>query len=57
MDQVAMGWFPSVFYAKLIILLIPTLNRIRVEQKVLLQIFGVEYRAYMNRTWRLIPGW
>ena len=34
----------------LFILLIPTLYRIRVEEKVLLEIFGDEYRAYMNRT-------
>lgn len=32
------------------------LRRMRVEEAALLQAFGDEYRAYMNRTQRLIPG-
>jgi protein-S-isoprenylcysteine O-methyltransferase Ste14 len=34
-----------------------TFYRIRVEEKILLQAFGDEYRSYMEHTWRLFPGW
>ena len=41
----------------LVLILAPTLYRIRVEEKTLLYTFGEEYRRYMLKTWRLIPGW
>ncbi len=31
--------------------------RIRVEENILLQALGDEYRAYKSQTWRLFPGW
>jgi protein-S-isoprenylcysteine O-methyltransferase Ste14 len=31
--------------------------RIQVEERALLAAFGEEYRAYRQRTWRLLPGW
>jgi len=34
-----------------------TLYRIRVEEKILIQRFGDEYRSYMQHTRRLFPGW
>jgi protein-S-isoprenylcysteine O-methyltransferase Ste14 len=43
--------------ATLGIMLAATLYRIRVEEQVLIQFFGNEYRDYMKRTWRLFPGW
>ena len=30
-------------------------NRIRIEEKMLLETFGEEYRLYMQQTWRFIP--
>lgn len=39
------------------ILLSATIYRIRVEEKTLLEAFGGEYGEYMQRTWRLMPGW
>ena len=39
------------------VMLAATLYRIRVEEQVLIQVFGNEYREYMKRTWRLFPGW
>jgi protein-S-isoprenylcysteine O-methyltransferase Ste14 len=41
----------------LILMLFSTLYRIRVEEILLLETFGNEYRAYMAETWRLFPGW
>jgi protein-S-isoprenylcysteine O-methyltransferase len=41
----------------LVLMLIPTLYRIRVEERVLASAFGEQYAAYARRTWRLIPGW
>ena len=41
----------------LIILLIPTLYRIRVEESVLKSAFGEQYLDWARRTWRLVPGW
>ncbi len=41
----------------LVAMLIPTLYRIRVEENALLEALGEEYRAYMRRSWRLLPGW
>ena len=31
--------------------------RIRVEEPVLVEAFGEVYKAYMQRTWMLFPGW
>jgi protein-S-isoprenylcysteine O-methyltransferase Ste14 len=36
---------------------IATVYRIQVEEKALVELFCDEYRAYMQRTWRLFPGW
>ena len=33
------------------------LYRITVEEKALLQTFGMEYQEYMAQTWKLLPGW
>lgn len=33
------------------------LYRIRVEEATLSRVLGDEYRQYMERTWRLFPGW
>lgn len=41
----------------LCITLAASLYRIRVEEKVLIEAFDDAYRAYVNRTWRLFPGW
>lgn len=42
-----------------IIIVVPVLlaflYRIRVEEAVLIRAFGDDYKAYMRRTWRLIP--
>ncbi|HVW68609.1 MAG TPA: isoprenylcysteine carboxylmethyltransferase family protein, partial [Steroidobacteraceae bacterium] len=38
------------------LLLIPLLARIRAEERLLAEHFGVEYASYRNRTWRLVPG-
>jgi protein-S-isoprenylcysteine O-methyltransferase Ste14 len=38
-------------------MLAATVYRIRVEEQVLIETFGNEYRDYMKRTWRLFPGW
>jgi protein-S-isoprenylcysteine O-methyltransferase Ste14 len=35
--------------------LVAAMNRIRVEEEVLRQEFGVAYSAYAEETWRLIP--
>lgn len=46
-------------FASLLILmaccLVTSLRRIRVEEEALLEAFGEQYRAYMQRTTRLIP--
>jgi protein-S-isoprenylcysteine O-methyltransferase Ste14 len=39
------------------LVLIAALCRIDVEEKTLTEAFGEEYREYMRRTWRLLPGW
>lgn len=41
----------------LVLMLFSTLYRIRVEEALLLEAFGTEYRDYMSQTWRLFPGW
>jgi protein-S-isoprenylcysteine O-methyltransferase Ste14 len=41
----------------LVLMLVSTLYRIRVEEALLLETFGNEYRDYMSQTWRLFPGW
>jgi protein-S-isoprenylcysteine O-methyltransferase Ste14 len=48
-------WVGALFM--LMILLFPTLYRIRVEEKALLDTFGDEYRTCIQRTWRLFPKW
>jgi protein-S-isoprenylcysteine O-methyltransferase len=48
-------WVGALFM--FIVLLFPTLYRIRVEEKALLETFGDEYFTYMHRTWRLFPKW
>ena len=50
---VSANWIPLVFAA------LSALNfrlRIRGEEEMMLQQFGDEYRAYMKRTGRLLPG-
>ena len=37
-------------------LLVPLIARIHSEERLLRAHFGVEYDAYVARTWRLIPG-
>jgi protein-S-isoprenylcysteine O-methyltransferase Ste14 len=39
------------------VMFLTILYRIRMEEKALLKTFGDEYRAYIHRTWRLLPGW
>ena len=46
-------WLGAVF--TVLVLLTATLYRIQVEEKVLLETFGDEYRDYMGHTWRLFP--
>jgi hypothetical protein len=41
----------------LALILAPTLYRIEVEEKTLMDTFGDKYRQYMLKTWRLIPDW
>lgn len=48
-------WVGAIFI--FIVLLFPTLYRIHVEEKALLEKFGDEYKSYMQRTWRLFPKW
>ena len=48
-------WTGALFM--FIIILIPTIYRISVEEQALLESFGDEYLVYMNKTWRLFPGW
>jgi protein-S-isoprenylcysteine O-methyltransferase Ste14 len=56
----SLGWalaFRSGVGVLLTALLIPPLlARIHAEERLLRTQFGVEYVAYCNRTWRLIPG-
>lgn len=40
-----------------ILILAATLYRIRIEETLLLETFGDEYRRYMTHTWLLFPGW
>lgn len=39
-----------------IISLVGYVYRIKIEEQALLNVFGDEYREYMQRTWRLFPG-
>jgi protein-S-isoprenylcysteine O-methyltransferase Ste14 len=39
------------------ILLLAFSYRIRLEEELLLTVFGDTYRDYISRTWRLFPGW
>jgi protein-S-isoprenylcysteine O-methyltransferase Ste14 len=52
----ALGTWPGALLM-LVLPSIATLYRIQVEEKILLQAFGDEYRSYMQHTWRLFPGW
>ena len=52
----ALGTWVGAILA-LAVMFAATFWRIRIEEQVLLDAFGDEYRAYMQRTWRLIPGW
>jgi len=56
----ALGWafgFRSGVGLLLLALLIPPLiRRIQAEERLLETQFGAEYRAYVARTWRLVPG-
>lgn len=47
------GWSGVVLA---VLLLIPLVERIRAEERLLRAHFGVEYDAYVARTWRLVPG-
>jgi protein-S-isoprenylcysteine O-methyltransferase Ste14 len=49
------SWLGAI--AALLMMLSATLYRISVEEKVLVEAFGDEYRGYMKRTWKLFPGW
>jgi protein-S-isoprenylcysteine O-methyltransferase Ste14 len=49
------SWLGAI--AALLMMLSATLYRISVEEKVLIEAFGDEYRGYMKRTWKLFPGW
>ena len=49
------SWLGGILAAVLI--LSATLYRIRVEEPVLVEAFGEDYKAYMQRTWMLFPGW
>jgi len=40
-----------------VIIVVSLIYRINVEEKLLLETFGDEYRGYMAGTWRLFPGW
>ena len=53
------GILTGTWPAFLIAIICPTiviLRRIRVEERVLADTFGESYRAYAQRTWRLLPG-
>jgi protein-S-isoprenylcysteine O-methyltransferase Ste14 len=54
--MMALGTWLGVLIA-LILILAATLYRIHVEEALLLETFGDEYRRYMADTWRLFPGW
>lgn len=46
----------SVFGTAVMLLVIPLfLNRIRIEERLLIEEFGVEYEAYMEGTEKLVP--
>jgi protein-S-isoprenylcysteine O-methyltransferase Ste14 len=49
------SWLGAI--AALVMMLSATLYRISIEEKVLIEAFGDEYRDYMKRTWKLFPGW
>jgi protein-S-isoprenylcysteine O-methyltransferase Ste14 len=56
----ALGWalaFRSGVGLLLVVLLMPPLlSRIRAEERLLENQFGDQYRAYVGRTARLVPG-
>ena len=52
----ALGTWVGALLA-LVVMFAATYRRIQIEEEVLLEAFGDEYRAYMRRTWRIIPGW
>ena len=69
MQQIVLSWFPSHAFANLfgvvvlvallmlVLLLGAALYRLRVEERLLLETFGDEYRATMQRTALLFPPW
>lgn len=40
----------------LLILVLVVAGRLKNEEKLMLETFGDEYRQYMSRTWRFVPG-
>ena len=52
----ALGTWVGALLA-LVVMFAAVYRRIQIEEEVLLEAFGDEYRAYMRRTWRIIPGW
>jgi protein-S-isoprenylcysteine O-methyltransferase Ste14 len=56
----ALGWalaFRAVLGVVITaLLLIPLLARMRAEERLLADQFGIEYEIYRARTWRLLPG-
>lgn len=52
----AIGTWLGVFVA-FGLMLGAIMYRISIEEKVLIEAFGTAYQDYMQRTWRLFPGW
>jgi len=52
----ALGTWVGALLA-LVVMFAAVYRRIQIEEEVLLEAFGDEYRAYMRQTWRIIPGW
>jgi protein-S-isoprenylcysteine O-methyltransferase Ste14 len=50
-------WLPSpVAWAGLALMVLGGDLRSRAEEKLLTEVFGADYVAYMKRTWRMVPG-
>jgi protein-S-isoprenylcysteine O-methyltransferase Ste14 len=57
MNSWAVGYSSLIACAAVIILLVPGLIfRIVVEERLLMEEFGEQYRTYAQKTKRLIPG-
>jgi protein-S-isoprenylcysteine O-methyltransferase Ste14 len=56
----ALGWVlafrSGVGVLSVAVMLIPLVARIRAEERLPHEHFGAEYEAYVERTWRLLPG-